>query len=174
MKIKVKCVCGNLKQIKSQSCRVCSYKRLSKLRENENNPNWVGTKIGKNAVHDWVRRRKTKPKWCSFCKKEPPRDLANISQKYKIDVSDFVWICRRCHMLSDGRLNRLLRQAAIRSKKMKWMKRRCKVCNAWIVLKRKYQDFCSVSCAAKRRWENPIYRKKGIKHLKSISIHSWE
>ena len=42
------------------------------------------------------------------CKKYPPYDLANISQQYKHDVEDWEYLCRKCHMLKDGRLEKFL------------------------------------------------------------------
>ena len=51
-----------------------------------------------------------KPEYCEDCGKVPPRDLANISQEYKRDINDFEWLCRKCHMTKDGRLNQLGRK----------------------------------------------------------------
>lgn len=68
---------------------------------------WKGSTAGYGAIHSWVRRRKPKPYFCEQCGQAPPRDLANISQKYKRDVDDFEWLCRKCHMLKDGRIKKL-------------------------------------------------------------------
>ena len=57
------------------------------------------------GIHAWVRKRKLKPKFCESCNTIPPYDLANISGEYKKDVSDYEWLCRRCHMKKDGRLD---------------------------------------------------------------------
>ena len=38
-----------------------------------------------------------------------PYDCANISGEYHRDVDDFEWLCRRCHMVKDGRLEKLIR-----------------------------------------------------------------
>ena len=56
-----------------------------------------------SALHRWVRKFKSKVALCVCCKVSPPVDLANISGKYKKDVNDFEWLCRRCHMTKDGR-----------------------------------------------------------------------
>jgi len=69
--------------------------------------NWKGDWVGETGLHRWVSRNKPKPKVCEQCNKQPPKDLANISGQYKRDVSDFEWLCRKCHMESDGRLERL-------------------------------------------------------------------
>src|SRR5579859_34617 len=73
------------------------------------NPMWVGDNVKIRGVHEWVRRHKPKPELCENCKNNPPRDLANISQKYYRDVNDFEWLCRQCHMNKDGRINQLHR-----------------------------------------------------------------
>ena len=54
-------------------------------------------------IHNWVRTRLLKPKFCQICNVVYPRDLANISGEYKRDLSDWQWLCRNCHMTSDGR-----------------------------------------------------------------------
>jgi hypothetical protein len=97
--------------VKKGSGKCCSVKcgnilRKTTMRGNHNGM-WKGNDVGVVAVHDWVRRRKLKPKLCEHCKKKPPCDLANISQKYKRDINDFKWLCRRCHMKSDGRIKNL-------------------------------------------------------------------
>lgn len=79
---------------------------LSIMRIGKNNPNWK-EKILLTSLHEWVRRHKPKPEFCEDCNIEPPRDLANISQKYKRDINDFEWLCRRCHMKKDGRIKNL-------------------------------------------------------------------
>lgn len=64
---------------------------------------WKGKKASLAAIHLWVKRRKPKLKLCAHCKIVPPLDLANISQKYKRDINDFLWLCRKCHMIQDNR-----------------------------------------------------------------------
>lgn len=89
----------------------CSKKCLSKIKSsqkiNYKNPAWKDNDVGYNALHMWVKRRLPKTKLCKDCNTNPPRDLANISQKYKRDISDWEWLCRRCHMIKDGRMKKL-------------------------------------------------------------------
>lgn len=109
--------CGKGISRVSKICRSCSNKNKkgkyhqSKIarekKEGKNNPMWKGDNVGFYSLHRWVERHKPKPKFCKKCNKSPPYDLANISGKYKRDINDFEWICRRCHMKSDGRLDRL-------------------------------------------------------------------
>lgn len=48
-------------------------------------------------IHYWVRKNKTKPKFCEKCKKKTSElVLANKSQMYRKDVKDFDWLCKCC------------------------------------------------------------------------------
>lgn len=86
--------------------RKISVMRISKkLSVDDKNPNWKGDKVGYNALHAWIKRRKPITKLCENCNNCPPRDLANISQQYKRDINDFEWLCRKCHMVKDGRIS---------------------------------------------------------------------
>lgn len=61
------------------------------------------------AIHVWLRRYKPKPSACQRCSKETKTlDAANISGEYKRDVDDFIYLCRRCHMMEDGRLEKAI------------------------------------------------------------------
>jgi len=73
----------------------------------ERNPMWKGDKAGLQAIHTWIIQYKPKPDLCEECHQQPPRDCANISGKYLRDVNDYRWLCRRCHMKSDGRMKNL-------------------------------------------------------------------
>lgn len=65
---------------------------------------WQGENIGYAGIHAWARKNKPKPEFCECCNANAPRDCANISQEYRRDLNDFEWLCRRCHMATDGRL----------------------------------------------------------------------
>ena len=54
-----------------------------------------------------IKKRKQKPIKCEFCNERPVLDLANISQKYKRDLNDWEYLCRKCHMIKDGRMKNL-------------------------------------------------------------------
>jgi hypothetical protein len=82
-------------------------RKISESRLGEKHPLWKGDKVSRVQLHQWVRRHKPKPELCEDCGKNPPYDLANISQEYKRDLNDFEWICRSCHMKKDGRLKEL-------------------------------------------------------------------
>lgn len=59
------------------------------------------------ALHRYMKNRVPKPEVCEICKENKPRDLANRSGQYKRIVSDWGWLCRKCHMITDGRLKNL-------------------------------------------------------------------
>lgn len=83
---------------------------------NENNGVWKGDLVSIGQLHQWVRRHKTKTGICQDCKKSEKEvrtlDLANISGKYKRDINDFEWLCRRCHMKKDGRLENMYKRSS--------------------------------------------------------------
>lgn len=84
----------------------CECIRQGKL--GDRNPMWRGDNVGLAALHDWVKDRKLKPSLCDCCHSRPPDDLSNISQEYKRDLDDWEWLCRKCHMTKDGRMNNLV------------------------------------------------------------------
>ena len=108
------CDCGSEKIIQSarlrrghtKSCG-CLNKEIVRERMKNNNPNWKGDNVRYAGLHYWIRAHKTRPKTCETCRTNKPLDVANISGDYKRDIDDFKWVCRRCHMESDGRLNAL-------------------------------------------------------------------
>ena len=81
-------------------------KSLGDSKIGNKNPMWRGNNIKYKPLHAWVRRHKVKLELCEECKKVKPYDVANISGKYKRDVNDFKWLCRRCHMEKDGRIDK--------------------------------------------------------------------
>lgn len=105
-------VCGTEFKAKYRSQRFCScackvtYQTGKPMpdRESEKHWGWKGDKVGREALHNWVQKRKQKPVVCECCGIVPPHDLANISGQYRRDIADFEWLCRRCHMKKDGRL----------------------------------------------------------------------
>lgn len=80
---------------------------MGRNRLGNNNPNWVGDKIKKKPVHSWVRRYLTKPELCEMCKIRPAYDLANVTGIYSRDLNNWKYYCRKCHMISDGRIGNL-------------------------------------------------------------------
>lgn len=69
---------------------------------------WKDNNVGYVAIHGWVKRYLPRPKLCGDCNSCPPRDLANKSNNYLRDLSDWEWLCRKCHMTKDGRMEKLI------------------------------------------------------------------
>ena len=78
--------------------------RLAKLAEK--NPMWRGDKVQYFQLHTWIKARIPKPKKCECCKKVPPYDLANKGI-YDRNLKNWEWLCRKCHMMKDGRIKNL-------------------------------------------------------------------
>jgi len=106
--------------------------------------------IGKNirTIHRWGYKRIPKPELCECCKKVPPRDLANISQKYLLEVSDWEWLCRGCHMRKDGRM---LTNLPVSVRKLK--SKNCFGCWTPFTPNRSSSKYCSWDCMV-------FYKKK--------------
>jgi len=66
---------------------------------------WKGDDVSIKTLHDYMYRHIKKPLKCQCCKKIDRLDLANISQEYKRELTDWEWLCRRCHMTKDNRIN---------------------------------------------------------------------
>ena len=69
-----------------------------------NNPNWKGAKAGYQSIHNWLYLRLGKPKECGHCGSGEKKryEWANISKKYKRDVTDWIRLCVSCHRKYDG------------------------------------------------------------------------
>lgn len=93
----------------SQETKEKIRKAIKGENRNEANGMWKGNMVGYKGLHTWVRRRLVKPSLCQVCKRNPPYDLANIRGDYKRELMGWQWICRRCHMRLDGRINNLMR-----------------------------------------------------------------
>lgn len=72
-----------------------------------NNPNWKGDNVGYIPLHIYVKKRLPKPKFCEYCNKITPYDLANVTGIYNRNLENWKWLCRRCHMNTDGRMMNL-------------------------------------------------------------------
>ena len=109
--------CGKEISKLSKRCKSCANinrkgkytwsKEAADKRKDSGNVMWKGKDANINSIHRWVERRKIKPEFCEKCHIKKPFDLANISQEYKRDINDFEWLCRSCHMKSDGRMKNL-------------------------------------------------------------------
>jgi len=67
------------------------------------NWNWIGNKVSYQALHAWVRRHKGTPKKCEHCRSTEKKkyEWANVSKKYRRELSDWVRLCTKCHSIFD-------------------------------------------------------------------------
>lgn len=108
---------NNPKQFTPKACSMaCNRIRLKGIRrspdtqfttqrvEGANNHNWKGDEVGYSALHDWLRRILGTPKRCENCgtTRHSKYEWANLSGKYKRDVSDWARLCKMCHVLIDN------------------------------------------------------------------------
>ena len=119
------------------------------------NPAWKGINVGYMALHAYVRRRKSKPKLCESCGVRPATDLANKTGKYLRDLTDWEYLCRKCHMDGDGR-NEQLRESG---KSRRLPSKNCIIChkNFHRTYGMKTAKYCSLKCSIKGRIKSGKY-----------------
>lgn len=88
----------------------------------ERNPQWKGNKVSYGALHDYIKWHKPKKVLCEECGIKTPYDISNIDGKYTRDLDSWRWLCRRCHMKSDGRLAKFIKQKGVKNQmsEMSW------------------------------------------------------
>jgi hypothetical protein len=70
------------------------------------NPTW---KNGASKNHNWIAFVRPKPDNCERCGKPKGRqelDAHSISNEHKKEIGDWIYVCRRCHQILDGRLEK--------------------------------------------------------------------
>lgn len=80
---------------------------------------WKGDAVKYLSLHAWLHRWKPRPKKCEFCLRNPPRELANISGNYLRELSDYLWLCHRCHMRLDNGIRILLHPEKERARRLR-------------------------------------------------------
>lgn len=147
-------VCGKQIYKYSTRCKSCENSQRWKthvftrqsLNKGEKNPHWSGDKVEYSGVHTWVRRHNVKSEVCDLCGKKTTRlDLANKRGNYVRDIEEWNWLCRKCHMQSDGRLNSL-RSFNI-AKMIPRLEVICMECGKRFRQKRPRQSFCGKLCS---------------------------
>lgn len=89
--------------------RIVSEETRKKLSETlkgkklmEKNGFWKGDLVGYVGLHAWITTRLPKPEFCEICKKVPPLDLSNKSGNYLRNLTDWQWVCKKCHYHYDN------------------------------------------------------------------------
>jgi hypothetical protein len=69
----------------------------------ENAKHWSGDKVGYYGLHNWINKELGKPSLCKHCfsTKEKRYEWANISGEYRRESSDWIRLCRSCHIIYD-------------------------------------------------------------------------
>lgn len=112
---------------------------LKGINKAEKNGMWKDIDVGINSLHRWIERRIPKPRACNKCKKQGFLDLTNKGI-YNRDLKNWEWLCRRCHMLSDGRMKNLNRNMRLKNIA-------CPVCKISFHPKTSKTKYCSHKCA---------------------------
>lgn len=71
-------------------------------------PRWKGDEVGYFGVHDWITKHYGQPKKCEVCGLsdcDRKYHWANLSQKYKRDITDWKRMCVPCHRKYDYSFN---------------------------------------------------------------------
>lgn len=70
--------------------------------KNESNPNWKGNEVSYKVLHAWVARKLGKAAKCEYCSTTDGRiEWANKSHEYLRDLSDWLQLCKKCHVAFD-------------------------------------------------------------------------
>jgi ribosomal protein L36 len=80
--------------------------RLSQLGEKSHR--WKGDEVSYICLHKWLRRNIPKPEGCENCNRKVQLDLANVTDIYNRDFKNWKYLCRSCHMVQDGRMEKLM------------------------------------------------------------------
>jgi hypothetical protein len=75
---------------------------ISKPMFGSDNPAWKEDDIGYFGKHKRMKNILPKPNLCMECTKFPAKELSNISGEYRLDVTDWQWLCYSCHRRYDG------------------------------------------------------------------------
>ena len=64
---------------------------------------WKGDEVSYAGLHMWVKKELGAPKYCEHCKKTDKKryEWANISRQYKRVLTDWVRLCKSCHIAYD-------------------------------------------------------------------------
>lgn len=110
--------------------------RIKESNSGERSHFWKGEKAGYGAIHIYVRKHNPAPKKCENCWSESALDLANQTGIYDRNIKNYKYLCRNCHMNSDGRKlilsklnigrrpNKKTKLKMSKSQKLSWIKRR--------------------------------------------------
>lgn len=72
----------------------------------ESHYKWKGESVGYRQMHSWVRAEmlKKSPAICSKCGGTKRVEIANITGVYTRDLSNYAFLCKKCHNTLDGQI----------------------------------------------------------------------
>jgi hypothetical protein len=78
-------------------------KKIGDAQRGEKHYGWKGDNIKYRSLHGWIVNNYGKADHCDKCKTKNAKvyDWANISGEYKRDKSDYIQLCRSCHIKMD-------------------------------------------------------------------------
>lgn len=94
-----KCIDCN-KQLSRADAKRCKKCMGLSMKDNRS-PHWKGDAVGYGALHDWVVSRKGKAEKCEKCGSIKNVNWSNISMTYRRDLTDWMELCRFCHVKYD-------------------------------------------------------------------------
>ncbi len=118
----------------------------------KNNPSYKDRDATYGAIHAWIRRRKPKPVRCELCGEIKDTEVVLRGEKYTRNIYDYWYLCRRCHMLIDGRTEK----AIAYGKNIKRENINCVNCGTGFHPKKQNSKFHNLPCY--REWN------RGEKH----------
>ena len=94
-------------------------KGRSSTQQNENHPQWKGDNASYYAIHIWVNNHKSKPDFCDICGENKILELSNKDHKYRRNIEDYQYLCRKCHGKFDRDNNLRKHKKVTKNKKRK-------------------------------------------------------
>ena len=73
--------------------------------KDEKHNRWTGDRVGYPGLHSWISRKLGKPRRCDHCERKDAKryEWANLSGFYKRTLTDWIRLCRSCHVLFDNK-----------------------------------------------------------------------
>ena len=82
-----------------------SKKKMSKFQKRKfgkENNSWKGNKVGRVALHQYIRKYKPEPEYCTICNQYGKKlECCSIDHTYTRNSDDYISLCNSCHKLFD-------------------------------------------------------------------------
>ena len=77
-------------------------KKMSEIKQKEKSTAWKGDNVGYRALHDYIRKYKPKPEYCTICNEYGKKlHCCSIDHTYTRNLEDWIYLCVKCHSLFD-------------------------------------------------------------------------